>query len=81
MLNRQLRQNVRNLLFPMTLAEMQIERVLSVERGDTERARYVEEFIREVEADSVVFVNSVECEGCYCNPCECLPDDCNCDPL
>jgi hypothetical protein len=20
------------------------------------------------------------CQGCYCDPCECLPDDCNCDP-
>lgn len=21
-----------------------------------------------------------ECKGCYCAPCECLPNDCNCDP-
>ena len=20
------------------------------------------------------------CQGCYRDPCECLPDDCNCDP-
>jgi len=49
--NRQFRQNVRNLLVPLTTAELQRELVLSVERGDTERAGYVEEFIREVEAD------------------------------
>ncbi len=20
------------------------------------------------------------CRGCFCEPCECLPDNCNCDP-
>lgn len=74
--NRQFRQNVRNLLVPLTTVELQRELVLSVERGDTERAGYVEEFIREVEAD----FNGSLCEGCYCDPCECLPDDCDCDP-
>lgn len=46
-----LRQNVRNYLIPMRMSELQAELAVSIERGDTERARYVEEFIREVEAD------------------------------
>ena len=45
------RQNVRNYLVPMTMAELQRELNMSVERGDTKRAGYVSEFIREVEAD------------------------------
>jgi len=47
----QLRQNVRNYLYPMTVAEIQRERELSVKAGDTVRARYVEEFLREIEDD------------------------------
>lgn len=49
--NRQVRQNVRNFLVPMTVAEAQRERVLLLERGDDIGAGYAEEFIRELEAD------------------------------
>jgi len=46
-----LRQNVRNFLLPLTLQQMQVELDISVEMGDTARAGYVKEFMREVEAD------------------------------
>lgn len=46
-----LRQNVRNFLLPMTLPELRRELELSMESGDEERAGYIDEFIREVEAD------------------------------
>lgn len=66
-----LRMNVRNFLLPMRISEVQRELELSLERGDTERAGYVEEVLRELEP---------KCAGCYCSPCECLSNDCNCDP-
>lgn len=82
-MSRWVRQNVRNFLCPMTVAEAQRERDLLLERGDTVGAGYADEFIRELEAD----LNDGEpfapvlCEGCYCDPCVCLPDDHNCDPM
>ena len=46
-----LRQNVRNFLVPMRISEVERELELSIERGDSERAEYVAEFLRELEAD------------------------------
>ena len=69
-----IRQNVRNLLVGATLAEAKVFIINAIERGDYDCARYAEEFISNYADDFV------ECEGCYCNPCECLPNDCNCDP-
>jgi hypothetical protein len=51
--------NVRNFLLVATEAEMQVERDLSIERGDTERAGYVEECLCELRAESA------ECAVCY----------------
>ena len=50
-MSRQVRQNVRNFLLPMTVAEVRRERDLLLERGDTVGAGYADEFLREVEAD------------------------------
>lgn len=75
-----LRMNVRNFLLPMRIPEVQRELELSLERDDTERAGYVEEFLRELEAEFNGGEPFASCQGCYCSPCECLPDDCNCDP-
>jgi len=52
-MSKQLKQNVRNFLYPLTLAEMRDVLELSIEAGDTVRAGYVEEFIREVEAETL----------------------------
>jgi len=49
--NRQLRQNVRNLMVPMTVAEAQITRDGLLAKGHTEAAGYADEFILELEAD------------------------------
>jgi len=49
--NRQVRQNVRNFLVPMTVAEVQSVRDSLLERGDDVGAGYAEEFLRELEAD------------------------------
>jgi len=46
-----LRQDIRNFLIPLTTAELQRELDLSIDMGDTVRAGYVEEFIRDLEAD------------------------------
>jgi hypothetical protein len=46
-----LRQNVRNFLVPLTIAEVERELELSVERGDEARAGYVSEFLDELNAD------------------------------
>lgn len=46
-----LRQNVRNFLLPLTIAEVRKELEISVERGDARRAGYIEEFLDELEAD------------------------------
>ena len=46
-----LRQNVRNFLLPLTIAEVEQELIVSIERGDTVRARYVEEFLDELHAE------------------------------
>ena len=46
-----LRQNVRNFLLPMRISEVERELELSLERDDTERAKYVQEFLDELEAD------------------------------
>ena len=54
-MTRQLRQNVRNFLLPMTVAEVRRELELSIEAGDTARAGYVEEFLREVEAEQTAW--------------------------
>jgi hypothetical protein len=51
-MSRQLRQNVRNFLLPMTVVEVQRELELSVEAGDTVRAGYVKEFLCELETES-----------------------------
>lgn len=45
------RQAVRNFLLVATLPEMRRELEISVEQGDTVRAGYVEECIREAETD------------------------------
>jgi len=52
-MSRQLRQNVRNLLLPMTVAEIQCELKLSVEVGDAVRAGYVKEYLREAQAKCI----------------------------
>jgi hypothetical protein len=44
---RQLRQNIRNFLLTASLAELIIERNISLENGDTYRAECIEELIRE----------------------------------
>ena len=46
-----LRQNVRNFLLPLTIAEVERELEISLERGDMTRAGYVEEFLLELHAD------------------------------
>lgn len=50
-MSRAVRQAVRNFLAPLTVAEVQRELDLSIEMGATVRAGYVEEFLRELEAD------------------------------
>ena len=50
-MSRQVRQNIRNFLLPMSVAEAQRERDLLLERGDTVGAGYADEFIRELEAE------------------------------
>ena len=51
MLNRQLRQNVRNLLVGADLQEARGFVASANERGDTESAGYAEEFIRDYADD------------------------------
>ena len=46
-----LRQNVRNFLIPLTIAEVRRELDLSLEMGQTRRADYIAEFLRELEED------------------------------
>ncbi len=46
-----IRANVRSFLVPLTMAELQDELDMSVAQGDAVRAGYIEEFIRDVEAD------------------------------
>ncbi len=46
-----IRQAVRSFLVPLTIAEVRAELDLSVAMGDTIRAGYVAEFLRELEAD------------------------------
>jgi hypothetical protein len=60
--------NVRNFLLPMTEAEVQVELNLSVERGDTARAGYVEEFLCELQA---------ECNACPVCEDETVGPDCS----
>jgi hypothetical protein len=43
-----LRQNVRNFLVGLTVTEVQDELDLSVDMGDNDRAKYVEEFLNEL---------------------------------
>lgn len=43
----QLRQNVRNFLMTATLEEMEKELIISIQRNDPLRARYVQEMIYE----------------------------------
>ena len=43
-----LRQNVRNFLLPLTIAEVERELEISLEMGNTVRAGYVEEFLGEL---------------------------------
>lgn len=50
-MSRQLRQNVRNLMVPMTIAEATAYRDSMAEAGHTEAAGYADEFILELEAD------------------------------
>lgn len=42
-----LRDNIRNYLYPMTFEEMEKEHQISIERGDTERAELIREYIAE----------------------------------
>jgi hypothetical protein len=60
----QLRMNVRNFLLVATEAEVRGELALSIERGDTERAGYVEECLCELLAESAESAESAECKGC-----------------
>jgi len=46
-----LRQNVRNFLIPLTISEVKRELELSLEMGQTRRADYIAEFLRELEED------------------------------
>jgi len=48
---RQLWSNLRNLLYPMTIAEVRREQELSFERGDTVRAELIDLFLCELEAE------------------------------
>lgn len=50
-MSRQLRQNVRNYMVPMTVAEARATRDAMVERGDNIGAGYADEFLRELEAE------------------------------
>ena len=50
-MSRQLRQNVRNFMVPMTVAEAQSVVDAMLERGDDVGAGYAEEFRRELEAE------------------------------
>ena len=75
----QLRMNVRNFLMVATEAEVRGELALSIERGDTERAGYVEECLCELLAESADCdedADFAELEGFLgydnCNP----PEDC-----
>jgi hypothetical protein len=52
-----LRQNVRNFLLPLTIAEVEKELEISIERGDARRAEYVREFLNELYED---FAGSVD---------------------
>jgi hypothetical protein len=56
---------VRNFLVPLTVAEVQRELDLSVEMGDTVRAGYVEEFLRELEADFAGCDENAETPGLW----------------
>lgn len=44
---RQLRQNIRNYLYPMTIEQMEVELEISHERRDVLRIRFIEEYIAE----------------------------------
>jgi hypothetical protein len=44
---KQLRQNIRNYLYPMTPTEMEKELEISHERRDALRIRFIEEYIAE----------------------------------
>lgn len=46
-----IRQALRNFLIPLTIAEVERELELSIERGDSVRAGYVEEFLQELYDD------------------------------
>ena len=44
---RAIRSAIRNFLYPMTEAEMMAELALSIEKGDTVRIKYINEYIAE----------------------------------
>ncbi len=46
-----LRQNVRNFLVGLTLSEMRVVLEDAITRGQSDRAKYIAEFIREVESE------------------------------
>lgn len=56
----QLRQNVRNVMVPMTVSEAQTFQADMAAKGHAEAAGYADEFIIELEAECGVFN---ECEG------------------
>ena len=46
-----IRQNVRNFLVGLTISEVRTEWAMSIDMGQTVRAKYVEEFLRELEEE------------------------------
>jgi hypothetical protein len=46
-----IRQNVRNFLVGLTLSEVRNELALSIEMGSADRAKYIEEFLHELEEE------------------------------
>lgn len=50
---RQIRQNVRNFLLVATMAELKAELRISQDKGDTLRARFVQELIEEAEPEEL----------------------------
>ena len=67
-MSRQLRQNIRNFLLPLTIAEVERELELSQERGDTLRACYVAEWLAELRQEERE-VNDCSCDDSMCETC------------
>lgn len=50
-----LRQNVRNFMVGLSISEVRIELAGAVERGETRRAGYIEEWLCELEEENALY--------------------------